>query len=155
MNDVRVIDDDEVLSTLDCVWSLDHALEGRSREMLARSGVTAPQRFVLRQIARDEGLTMGTLARRMHHHPSTLTPLLKRLHANGWIERRGDSNDLRRVRVFLTESGRAVTTQSEGTVEEAVAQALSHMSASDAAQLRVALRLLAAHVGVVQRDNST
>jgi len=38
----------------------------------------------------------------------TLTPLLKRLEASGWVERQRDSADERRVRVHLTPSGRAL-----------------------------------------------
>jgi DNA-binding MarR family transcriptional regulator len=37
----------------------------------------------------------------------TLTPLLKRMEANGWITRRRDTDDERVVRIALTEKGDA------------------------------------------------
>src|SRR2546422_832179 len=48
------------------------------------------------------------LDRRLILDSGTLTPLLKRLEASGWVARERDSADERRVRVHLTPSGRAL-----------------------------------------------
>jgi DNA-binding MarR family transcriptional regulator len=41
---------------------------------------------------------------------NTLTPLLKRLEAAGWVTRRRDTGDERQVRLRLTEAGRDLGT---------------------------------------------
>ncbi|MFZ5477588.1 MAG: MarR family winged helix-turn-helix transcriptional regulator [Myxococcota bacterium] len=139
----RPIDDDETLATLDRLWALDRGLEAVSRVMHARIGVTGPQRFVLRMIGRDPGLTAGTLARRLHDHPSTLTAALKRLVEQRLVARREDPEDHRRVRLHLTAAGKRLDEIREGTVEAAVRGALAGMSAEEAEALRAGLAALA------------
>ena len=52
---------------------------------------------------------------------NTLTPLLKKLEAMGYVERRRDTEDERLVRVTLTKSGRQLREkQMEATLSEAL-----------------------------------
>lgn len=139
----RPVDDPETLATLERLWALDHGLQAVSRAMLSRIGVTAPQRFVLRMIGHEQGLTAGTLARRLHDHPSTLTAVLRRLVDQGLVSRRDDPADQRRVRLHLTTAGARVDQVREGTVEAAVRAALGRMSAEEAAAFRGALLVVA------------
>src|SRR5258705_631685 len=55
-----------------------------------------------------DGLTVSELGQRLQLDSGTLTPLLKRLEANGLIERQRDSADERRVLLHLTPAGRAL-----------------------------------------------
>ncbi len=135
----RGVPEIETLATLERLWALDHGLQAVSRSMLSRFGVTAPQRFVIRLIGRDPGLTAGTLARRLHDHPSTLTATLKRLVEQGLVVRLADEADLRRVRLTLSDAGRAVDSTSDGTVESALRAALARMSEDEASAFRAAL----------------
>jgi DNA-binding MarR family transcriptional regulator len=139
----RRVDDAETLATLERIWALDHGLQTVSRAMLAAIGVTGPQRFVLRMIGREPGITPGELARRLHDHPSTLTATLKRLVSRRLVARRDDPGDQRRVRLHLTTDGERLDTVREGTVEAAVRTALAGMSEAEAASLRTALERLA------------
>lgn len=143
MPNSRRVDDEETLATLERLWALDHGLQAASRAMLARMGVTAPQRFILRLVGRDPGLTAGTLARRLHDHPSTLTASLRRLVDQGLVDRRTDPEDQRRVRLHLTPAGSRVDRIRVGTVESAVRAALQRMSDQEAGALRTALTVLA------------
>ena len=52
---------------------------GRQKRMEQRSGVTGPQRLVLRVVGLFPGISAGALARLLHVHPSTLTGVLHRL----------------------------------------------------------------------------
>lgn len=139
----RPIDESEILGTLDALWAMDHGLQAVSRAMQARLGVTGPQRFVLRVVGRRPGLTAGELARTLHDHPSTLTAMLKRLVAQGLVQREGDPEDQRRVRLRLTGAGVEVDHIHEGTAEAAVRAALARVPPEDAATFRRVLGLLA------------
>ena len=52
--------------------------------------------------------TVGSLGDKLFLESSTLTPLLKRLEAMGYVTRRRDPVDERQVRVGLTKEGRSV-----------------------------------------------
>ena len=57
--------------------------------------------------AKDD-LTVGELGQTLFLESSTLTPLLKRLEAIGYVTRNRDPSDERQVRVRLTNAGRAL-----------------------------------------------
>jgi DNA-binding MarR family transcriptional regulator len=142
----RSVDDTETLSTLERLWALDHGLQSLSRTMLTTIGVTGPQRFVLRVIGQEPGITAGSLARRLHDHPSTLTATLKRLVAHALVLRKDDPTDNRRVRLHLTPAGAHFDGIREGTVESAVRAALAGMTPAEATAFRAALKLLASEL---------
>ncbi len=108
------------LDFLRVLWALDHALQRRSKRMARELGLTGPQRLVLRIVGRFPGIPAGELATLLSLHPSTLTGILQRLEARGWIRRRPHPRDRRRVLVGLTASGRALTGDEPHGIENAV-----------------------------------
>lgn len=110
------------------LWALDHVLHKRSKWMARRFGLTGPQRFALRVIGREPDLSAGRLAAILKVHPSTLTGILQRVERRGFLMRRVDQGDRRRVRLELTPSGRAVTASSGGSIEDLVAGVLRRAS---------------------------
>ena len=55
-----------------------------------------------------DGLTVSELGERLFLDSGTLTPLLKRMEAAGWLHRERAADDERRVVVTLSASGRAL-----------------------------------------------
>ena len=76
-------------------------------ETLRDFGLTYPQYLVLICLLEEDGLTVGELGRRLHLDSGTLTPMLKRLEADGAIVRRRSTQDERRVEILLTAKGRS------------------------------------------------
>lgn len=148
----RPIDDAETLGTLEALWAMDHGLQSVSRAMHVHIGVTGPQRFVLRVVGQNPGLTAGALARTLHDHPSTLTAMLKRLVALNMVTREGDPTDQRRVRLRLTPKGTTIDQIREGTAEAAVRSTLAMVSDSDAETFRRVLGVLAQQLDRTARD---
>lgn len=132
-----------VLDFMRLVWAVDHALQRRSKQMERTLGVTGPQRLVLRIVGRFPGISAGDLARLLHVHPSTLTGILVRLEKHGSIRRRSDPRDRRRTLVGLTDRGRRLDVASEGTIEAAVAHALSNASTQEVRAAREVLVAIA------------
>lgn len=118
-----------VLDFMRALWALDHALQSASKRMESRSGVTGPQRLVIRIVGRHPGISAGKVSEILHLHPSTLTGVLKRLGARGLVERRTDPGDARRALLFLTARGRELDTVRAGTVEAAVRKVLQRLNA--------------------------
>lgn len=76
--------------------------------LLEPLGLTYAQYLVLVVLWEEDAVSVGQLGERLSLDSATLTPLLKRLEAQGAIERRRDADDERVVRVHLTKQGRAL-----------------------------------------------
>jgi MarR family transcriptional regulator, organic hydroperoxide resistance regulator len=113
-----------VLDFMRTLWALDHALQSASKRMEATLGITAPQRLVVRIVGRFPGISAGEVAEILHVHPSTLTGVLKRLEARGFVERSADPKDARRALLGLTARGRKLDALRTGTVEAVVRRTL-------------------------------
>lgn len=135
------------LRFMQLLWELVHALEGRSRRMVADMGVTGPQRLVVRLVGKHGGISAGRLAEVMKIHPSTLTGILARLVTRGFVERHPDPDDARRAVLSLTDAGRGVDGKRAGTVEAAVGRALSRMPAQDVVAAERVLASIADELG--------
>jgi DNA-binding MarR family transcriptional regulator len=81
------------------------------KPLLDALGLTYPQYLVMLVLWEGDGLTVSTLGERLSLDSGTLTPLLKRMEAAGWLTRERSSEDERRVHVVLTSTGRALQVQ--------------------------------------------
>lgn len=90
------------------VYGLLQSLTRRYRPLLAELGLTYPQYVTMLVLWRGDGLSVSELGERLDLDSGTLTPLLKRLEAAGFLRRIRGSDDERVVRVHLTEAGRAL-----------------------------------------------
>ncbi|WP_238595628.1 MarR family winged helix-turn-helix transcriptional regulator [Loigolactobacillus backii] len=64
--------------------------------------LTYPQYIVLLTLWEHKTLTVNDLGHYLHLDSGTLTPLLKRLEKDGWVNRKRDKVDERRVIITLT-----------------------------------------------------
>lgn len=84
---------------------------------LEKLGLTYPQYLVMLVLWERDRVTVSELGERLGLDSGTLTPLLKRLEAHGWVQRVRDTDDERRVRLILTEEGRALKQQARAVPE--------------------------------------
>ena len=131
---------DPVLDFMRLLWSIEHGLQRMSKKMESELGITGPQRLVLRVVGRFPGLSAGELAHIVRLHPSTITGILQRLVARGFLERRTDPSDTRRAQLRLKPRAAVYTRSSRGTVEQVVTDALKNVGASN---VRAARKVLA------------
>lgn len=89
------------------VYAAGHAFTQAYKPFLEPQGLTYPQYLVLLQLWERDEQTVKQLGEPLFLDSGTLTPLLKRMEAGGWVMRRRDSEDERVVRVTLTDKGRA------------------------------------------------
>jgi DNA-binding MarR family transcriptional regulator len=83
------------------------------RPVLEPMGLTHPQYLVLLALWERSPRSLRDIADTLLLEPPTLTPLLKRLEAIGYVERGRNPADERELLVQLTESGRALRAQAE------------------------------------------
>ena len=87
------------------VHAASRAFDSVYRVTLREAGLTYPQYLVLLVLWEDGELTVKELGHRLRLDSGTLSPLLKRLEAAGWVERRRGVVDERSVTVRPTEAG--------------------------------------------------
>ena len=134
---------DPVLDFMRLLWSIEHGLQRWSKKMESELGLTGPQRLVLRVVGRFPGLSAGELAHIVRLHPSTITGILQRLVARGWIERKTDPSDSRRAQLRLKPHAVSYTKTTRGTVEREVRSALNATGAEKVTAAREVLTMLA------------
>jgi DNA-binding MarR family transcriptional regulator len=138
------------LDFLRLLWAVDHNLQRRSKRMEAEIGVTGTQRIVIRLIGRYPQITAGRLAELVHVHPSTLTGVLQRLVARGYIKRERDAEDARVARFELLPDGAKIDGSQAKTIEAAVRRAIGRVPA---AQVDVARDVLAVVADELSRSD--
>jgi DNA-binding MarR family transcriptional regulator len=94
--------------------SAAHAVHAAYAPLLDPLGLTYPQYLVLMALSARDGQTVGDLGSDLRLESNTLTPLLKRMEAAGWLTRRRDSTDERQVRIALTWDGLALAARASG-----------------------------------------
>jgi len=90
------------------LYSASLAMTKLYKPLLDPLNLTYPQYLVMLVLWEGDGVTVSELGQRLQLDSGTLTPLLKRIEANGFIQRQRDSADERRVIVSLTPPGRAL-----------------------------------------------
>ncbi len=90
------------------VYAASRALTQAYQSLLAPLGLTYPQYLAMMTLWESDGLAVKELGARLQLDSGTLTPLLKRLAAQGLVQRTRDPADERVVRIHLTAAGRAL-----------------------------------------------
>ena len=83
------------------------------RPVLEPLSLTHPQYLVMLALWEQEPRSVKNLSDTLALEPATLSPLLKRLEATGYVERRRSTADERALEVRLTERGRALRAEAE------------------------------------------
>lgn len=105
-------------------------------------GLTYPQYLALLVLWERDGLTVSELGGRLSLDSGTLSPLLKKLEARGWISRERKPEDERSVVLRLTPQGRELKRKAMPVPEEMAC--LTEMSGTRLAKLRQELEALSA-----------
>ncbi|MEV4168451.1 MULTISPECIES: MarR family winged helix-turn-helix transcriptional regulator [unclassified Nonomuraea] len=86
---------------------------GLYRPLLQPMGLTHPQYLAMLALWEHEPLSVKELGELLRLDPGTLSPLLKRLQALGYIHRERNSKDERALAVTLTPEGRQLRAEAE------------------------------------------
>ena len=98
------------------VYSASHAFNRVYQPLLAELGLTYPQFIAMILLWERDGQTVGELGQELYLQSNTLTPMLKRLEALGFVTRIRDAADERQVRIKLTKAGRALRLRASDVV---------------------------------------
>jgi DNA-binding MarR family transcriptional regulator len=111
------------------------------RPVLEPLGLTHPQYLVMLALWEASPRSLGELAEALAMEPATLSPLVKRLEAQGRLSRTRRPHDERVLDITLTESGRALREQALAVPAQIMER--TGMGPNDLVALRDALHLFA------------
>jgi DNA-binding MarR family transcriptional regulator len=88
------------------LYAASRAMTAAYGPLLEPLGLTYPQYLVMLVLWEADGLSVKDIGDRLQLDSGTLTPLLKKLEAQGLVARARDEDDARVVRIALTRPGR-------------------------------------------------
>lgn len=112
----------------------------RAAAELKTTGVHPGQDALLKVLSEGDGQTMGVIAEALNVRPPTVTKMISRLSAQGFVRRESTDRDARLARVYLTEEGKS---RAEGIADawrKLERAALAGLSDKDRKKLRKLLR---------------
>ncbi|MEM5293814.1 MarR family transcriptional regulator [Burkholderia sp. JPY481] len=93
------------------LYSTSLAMTKAYKPLLEKLGLTYPQYLAMLVLWETDDVTVKDMATRLNLDPATVTPLLKRLEAQGLVERARGTDDERLVYIRLTGAGKALKRQ--------------------------------------------
>ena len=117
------------------VYSANLAYGRAYKPILDELGLTYTQWIAIVALWEHDEQTVSGLGDKLFLESNTLTPILKKLEALGYLERRRDPRDERQVIVRLTEAGRALR-------EKGAQRSLVQATGLDAVQFAAARRTM-------------
>ena len=93
------------------IYSANLAFGKAYKPILDELGLTYTQYITVIALSEQDNQTVSGLGEKLFLESNTLTPILKKLEAMGYLTRRRDSADERQVIVSLTETGKRLRQQ--------------------------------------------
>jgi DNA-binding MarR family transcriptional regulator len=115
------------------LYSTSRAITQAYKGLLEPLNLTYPQYVVMMALWDKEAVMISEIADTTGLSNATLSPLLKRLESNGFIERRSTDKDERQKQLVLTQSGKALGKKAKKASE--IALCATGLSDKEAAKL--------------------
>ena len=135
------------------VYTASNLITRLYRPLLEPLGITYPQYLAMMALWEHSPRTVGELGEALGLDSGTLTPLLKRLEANGLVARKRALEDERRVLVELTPAGQKLRARAASIPKELICKL--PLPLEEAAELRDSLRRLARDLGSPPEGNES
>lgn len=141
-------------SILRSLRKVSRAIDLHSRRLVATYQLTGPQLVCLRQLKGSPGMTPTQLARAVALSNATITGILSRLEARGFVEREKSAADRRRVLLRLTPTGDTLVEQAPSPLQERFARALDELPEANRTIIDTVLKQIVEMMGAEEIDAS-
>jgi len=104
--------------TLVALRRIMRATDQQAKKLARETGLTLPQFMILQTLNEADNATIGTIAQQINLTQATVTTIIDRMQARGWVTRHRNTTDLRKVNVRMTEAGRALLERGPSTLQD-------------------------------------
>ena len=137
-------DNSEVLDNVRRMFQSVHAY-AKSAE--CATGLTGPQLWAVKLLARDAPMRVSDLARQMYLRPPTVVRILDRIEIKGVITRTPSRKDRRAVDVQLTDTGRELAAKAPEVAQTMLLQGLDALTDEQFRYVDEGMKLLVQMLG--------
>ena len=114
-----------------------------SKHLNKTSGLTSPQLLIMLEIDKTSGVNSSQVAKNVNLSAATVTNILDRLENKDVITRVRDTEDKRRVGLYLTENGKALLLNAPQPLQEHFIEKFSNLAQWEQSQLLSSVERLA------------
>ena len=145
---MKTIDKSMVVSEIvDNIRRLFQAVNEYSKKAERETGLTGPQLWAIKVIAKSAPIKVSELARRMYLHPATVVGIVDRLEGRGLVSRTRSREDRRVVEIDLTDKGRDLVSQSPEVAQGLLVRGLETLKEGELLRTSAALEQLVKILG--------
>jgi DNA-binding MarR family transcriptional regulator len=134
---------DDVTVALNAFRRIVRALRISGHDAERRVGLTGAQLFALQQLGRFPGSSVNELAARTFTHQSSVSVVVARLVERRLVAKIAARDDRRRLRLALTDAGRALARRSPEPAQDRLIAGLAALSEADRRTLAASLHAVA------------
>lgn len=153
--DRKVFFDTYGIGVLKSLRRIIRAVDIHSKKLNHEYMITAPQLICLYSLQSNGNMTQSQLAKEVDLGMSTVNGIVDRLEAKGWVVRRRDNADRRRVFVELTESGELQADEAPSLLQDKLSDALQALPELEQAAIALSLERIVELMGVGHLDASS
>lgn len=146
--------DDRSNTALIALRRILRVTELNARELAAHSDFTTSQLLVLQHVAREGKTLPSAIARAVKLKQATVTVLLKKLESGGFVTRRRDTEDRRRIWIELTGGGTAALQRSPDLLQNRFERSFARLDDWEQAMIVAALERVALILDATEIDAS-
>jgi DNA-binding MarR family transcriptional regulator len=111
------------------------AIDLHSKHLNKTSGLTSPQLLIMLEIDKASGINSSQVAKNVNLSPATVTNILDRLENKKLILRVRDTQDKRKVGLYLTDDGKALLLNAPQALQEHFIEKFSSLAQWEQSQL--------------------
>ncbi|MBA6391851.1 MarR family transcriptional regulator [Colwellia sp. BRX10-3] len=111
------------------------AIDLHSKHLNKTSGLTSPQLLIMLEIDKASGINSSQVAKIVNLSPATVTNIIDRLENKNLISRVRDTQDKRKVSLYLTDDGKAILLKAPQALQEHFIEKFSNLAQWEQSQL--------------------
>ncbi|WP_159820823.1 MarR family winged helix-turn-helix transcriptional regulator [Colwellia sp. 20A7] len=119
------------------------AIDLHSKHLSKTSGLTSPQLLIMLEIDKMSGVNSSQVAKSVNLSAATVTNILDRLENKNLVSRVRDTQDKRKVGLYLTDQGKALLLNAPQALQEHFIENFSNLAQWEQSQLLSSLERLA------------
>jgi len=125
-----------------------------SKHLNKTSGLTSPQLLIMLEIEKASGINSSQVAKNVNLSPATVTNILDRLENKVLISRLRNTQDKRKVSLYLTDDGKALLLKAPQALQEHFINNFANLAQWEQSQLLSSMERLAEMMDADEIDAS-
>jgi DNA-binding MarR family transcriptional regulator len=130
------------------------AIDLHSKHLSKTSGLTSPQLLIMLEIDKDAGMNSSQVAKNVNLSAATVTNILDRLETKSLVSRVRNTQDKRKVSLYLTDDGKALLLKAPQALQEHFIENFSNLAEWEQSQLLSSMERLADMMNANEIDAS-